>query len=290
MAKLNNRPYQLFAKMAQKAKAEGKGYNEMLGMAAWAMKELNVPPQQAVKMIRIASHTVTRREPGNGEIERWVNKVYQPSAIMRPYDQPKNGIKVEQLLIDEFSRKGSIDRLRKQSKRIPTDPAKILSEFYEPSALLHLTPHWAQPKDVMSCEEWIEQDLSDKQFICPAHLKSKDLGRCLDNVLHRRFLVYESDRDGLAGNWDGQAGCIDRLAKDMPLRQVVFSGGKSLHGWFDISTRRKDQVQDFIGLCIQLGADTAALRPAQLVRMPLGLRRDAGKKPTTQKVLFYNAN
>jgi hypothetical protein len=141
----------------------------------------------------------------------------------------------------------------------------------------------------MTVKEWVEQDLREMQYICPAHLKCRELGRCLDNVDFRRYLVYESDREGLAGNWDGQAGCIDRLSKDMPLKMVVFSGGKSLHAWFDISTRRKDQVQNFIGLCIQLGADPAALRPAQLVRMPGGIRREAGQLQTKeQKVIYYD--
>ena len=265
------------------------GFNQQIGMAAWAMKELHVPPQQAVDMIKRASQSVSRREPGRGEIERWVNKVYQSTAKLKPYDQPKHGIKVEQKLIDEFSSRGSIKALQSKSSPIPMNAKRILCDLYHENSLLHLTPHWAQPKEVKSVAEWTQQNLNDMQFICPAHLKCREMGRCIDNVDHRHYLVYESDRDGLASNWDGQAGCIERLAKDMHLRLIVYSGGKSLHAWFDISTRRKDQVQNFLGLCIQLGADPAALRPAQLVRMPWGIRREAGK-PTTkkQKVIFYD--
>ena len=288
MAKLNKNPHKIFAKLAAKAESEGKGYNDQIGMAAWAMRELNVPPREAVDMIRKASANVTRREPGKGEIERWVNKVYQPQSKIRPYDSPDNGVKVKPQLIEEFANKGSIDRIRNSSSTIPSKPSEILEEMYNPESLLHITPHWAQSKDVMECEEWCRSDLSDKQFICPAHLKSKDMGRCIDNVLHRKFVVYESDRPGLAGEWDRQAGCIERLAQDMPLRLVVWSGSKSLHAWFDISTRRKDHVKDFLTLCCKLGADPAALRPAQLVRMPWGIRRDYEKKPQIQKVLYFN--
>ena len=288
MAKLIKNPHKLFLKLAQKAEAEGKGFNEQIGMAAWAMRELNVPPQQAVEMIVDAAKTVTRRQPGKGEIERWVNKVYQTNATLRPYDQPKTGIKVEQRLIDEFSSKGSIRKIMDRSQPIPSDPSEILSQFYRPDALLHLSPSKFEPKDVMTCSEWLEQDLSAKQFICPAELKCKEMGRCLENVDFRNFLVYESDRPGLAGNWDAQAGCIERLSQDMPLKLIVYSGNKSLHAWYDISTRRKDQVQDFIGTCIKLGADQASMRPAQLVRMPWGIRREFQKKPKTQKVIFYD--
>lgn len=288
MAKLTPNPHKLFAKLVEKAKAEGKGYNEMFGMAAWAMKELNVPPEQAIEMITKASESVTRREPGKGEIHRWVNKVYQPEAQLKPYDQPKQGVRVEQKLIDEFASKGSLERIRNRSLRIPSEPEQILSSLYQGNTLLHLTPHWAQPKEVKTCEEWIKSDLSQIQYICPAALKSKDMGRCIANVMHRHYLVYESDRPGLASNWDAQAGCIERLMKDMPLRLIVWSGGKSLHAWFDISTRRKDHVQNFLGTCIKLGADPAALRPAQLVRMPYGIRLESNKSPKIQKVLFYD--
>ena len=60
MAKLTPDPYKLFAKLVEKAKAEGKGYNDQIGMAAWAMKQLNVPPQQAIDMITAASESVTK--------------------------------------------------------------------------------------------------------------------------------------------------------------------------------------------------------------------------------------
>ncbi len=288
MAKLNKNPHKIFAKLAAKAESEGKGYNDQIGMAAWAMRELNVPPQEAVDMIRKASTNVTRRDPGKGEIERWVNKTYQPQSKIRPYDSPDNRTKVKPQLIEEFANKGSIDRIRNSSSAIPSKPSEILKELYTPESLLHITPHWAQSKDVMECEQWCRSDLSDKQFICPAHLKSRDMGSCIDNVQFRHFLVYESDRPGLAGEWDRQAGCIERLAQDMPLRLIVWSGSKSLHAWFDISTRRKDHVKDFLTLCCKLGADPAALRPAQLVRMPWGIRRDYEKKPQIQKVLYFN--
>ena len=89
MAKLTPNPHKLFAKLVEKAKAEGKGYNDQIGMAAWAMQQLNVPPQQAIDMIKLASKSVTRRQPGRGEVERWVNKVYQTKATLRPTINPR---------------------------------------------------------------------------------------------------------------------------------------------------------------------------------------------------------
>jgi hypothetical protein len=50
----------------------------------------------------------------------------------------------------------------------------------------------------------------------------------LDNTGPRRFLIVEADSGGL----DDQAAVIWHLAKLAPLAAVVFSGSKSLHGWF----------------------------------------------------------
>ena len=187
-------------------------------------------------------------------------------------------------MIDEFSKSGSIKALKDSSDKIPPTTGEILSDLYESDALLHLSPHPCQAREIKSRDEWVAGDLEDRQYICPAHLKSREMGRTKENVLYRHFIVYESDRDGLANNWDAQAGMIKRLSKDLPLKLVCWSGNKSLHSWFDCSTRRKDHVQNFISLCVQLGADPACLRPAQLVRLPWGIRSSNQK---IQKVIYY---
>ena len=145
--KAQQNPHKIFAKLAAKAESEGKGYNDQIGMAAWAMRELNVPPQEAVDMIRKASTNVTRREPGKGEIERWVNKVYQPQSKIRPYDSPDNGVKVKPQLIEEFGEQG----IYKPNQKFIIYHTiqtffEILGELYTPESLLHITPHWHNPK------------------------------------------------------------------------------------------------------------------------------------------------
>lgn len=264
--------------------------NHKIIRAMNAMARLNIPPAQAVEKIKEACETVTRRSLGPGEVERIANMVYGNygnSDKVRPYDKPRPGIKVNQTLIDEFCVGGSIDELRSQSQPIPKDGREILDALYAPDALLHITSNPCLSKDIRKCSDWPVNDLQASQYICPSHFRDAELGRRQDNVLHRHYLVFESDRPGLANNWDAQAGIIKRLAKSLPLVLVCWSGNKSLHSWFDCSTRRKDQVQDFITLCVQLGADPACLRPAQLVRMPWGIRKDNGK---IQKPIYFHAN
>lgn len=284
MARLGKSAPARFTALYEKAAKEGWGYHEQMLKAASLMKDLGVEPGDAIQMMEKAGDEVTRRRQEPGEIRRVVGFVYQNEYTPKPYDTPKHGVKAQPGLIQEFARNGSIKRLMGQSQTIPQTMGEVLAKLYEPTALLHLSPHHCQPQDVKSCKEWIQSDLTDRQYICPAHLKSREVGRRNDNVMHRHYIVYESDRDGLAGNWDAQAGIIERLAQDLPLRLCVASGNQSIHSWFDCTTRRKDQVKDFITKCVELGADPACLRPAQLVRAPWGVRTSNGK---TQKVIYY---
>jgi hypothetical protein len=139
-------------------------------------------------------------------------------------------------------------------------------------------------RDVKPRADWVNDGLDPYQYICPNPLKGLDRGRCLDNILSRKFVVFESDHPNIAGNWDIQAGLIDRLAKDMPLRMIVWSGNKSLHAWFQVEGREERKVYKFLNLATMLGADSASLRPSQLVRMPWGKRTDNNK---VQKVIYY---
>lgn len=284
MAKLGKYAHEQFHELFVKAEKENWGYHEQIVKSAGLMKRLGVDPEVAADMMEAAGESVTRRNLEPGEVRRVVNWIYKDDGEVRPYDSPKHGAKVEPKLIKEFSSSGCIETLKSASDSIPQTSKEILSELYEESALLHLSAHHCQPKDVKTRKQWTDGDLSDRQYICPSHLKCVEMGRCKANVDYRHFIVYESDRDGLAGQWDAQAGVIARLAKELPLKLVTWSGNVSLHSWFDCRTRRKDQVKDFITLCVQLGADPACLRPAQLVRLPWGLRTSNQK---IQKVIYY---
>jgi NAD kinase len=121
------------------------------------------------------------------------------------------------------------------------------------------------------------------QYLCPCIFKATEKGRLKENVDRRRYIVFETDER--PGDWDGQAGLIDRLAQELPLRMVLWSGNKSLHAWFDGSTPLKDKIQKFHDLVITLGGDRAVLREAQMVRFPWGTN---SKTNNPQKVIYYS--
>ena len=65
---------------------------------------------------------------------------------------------------------------------------------------------------------------------------------------------------------------------------VVHSGGKSLHGWFNVADRADEQIWPFMRYAYQLGADHVTWRRSQFVRIPGGTRQD-GKR---QRVFYFD--
>ena len=76
------------------------------------------------------------------------------------------------------------------------------------------------------------------------------------------------------GSLNQQAAILWHLARYAPLALVVFSGSKSLHGWFFCAGQPEDRVQRFFDYAHSLGADSLLWTRSQFVRMPDGTRSD----------------
>ena len=102
----------------------------------------------------------------------------------------------------------------------------------------------------------------------------------LDNTGPRQNIVVEFD-DGATP--DEQAARHIWLSEYRKLRMVVFSGSKSLHGWY----QAKDEAEDrkFMEEAVRLGGDPKTWLKSQFVRLPNGQREDG----TIQRVEFFDA-
>lgn len=118
--------------------------------------------------------------------------------------------------------------------------------------------------------EWLAQSDCPGPFICPSTFRPGTYSRRAANVLAAKFLVIESDtlsRDeiGAIFSW------LD-TALGIPLRAVVDTGGKSLHGWFDQPAPGVNgQLKKWLP---RLGCDPALFNPAQPCRLPGAKRGD----------------
>ena len=105
---------------------------------------------------------------------------------------------------------------------------------------------------------------------------------CLDNTGPRHYLVVEFDE----GTQDKHAAILIELAQIAPLCLAVLSGGKSLHGWFDVKASSPELQLSFMRRAVQLGADPATWTRCQFVRMPDGLRNNGNR----QSIIYFNPN
>jgi hypothetical protein len=102
----------------------------------------------------------------------------------------------------------------------------------------------------------------------------------LDNTGPRQNIVVEFD-DGATP--DEQAARHIWLSEFRKLRLVVYSGSKSLHGWYEAQNEADDRK--FMEEAVRLGGDPKTWLRSQFVRLPNGQRENG----TIQRVEFFDA-
>lgn len=128
------------------------------------------------------------------------------------------------------------------------------------------------------------------QFIVPTPMENdyalnesgKRSIRCLGNTAKRWFLVIEFDR---ISSQDDQFRLHYELAKSAELRMLVFSGNKSIHGWYNVYRKPVEEVKSLMSHATTLGADPMTWIRCQYVRFPGGTN---SKTKTRQEILYYN--
>jgi hypothetical protein len=126
-----------------------------------------------------------------------------------------------------------------------------------------------QPSDTVyfkSVKDWISSEPKGN-FTCPSTFKQGSYSRSNENVLSRKYLVIESDEL----DQDSVTAVFKWCRKFMTLRAIVYTGGKSLHGWFDFPSALT--LETLKSVLPKVGCDAALFKPAQPVRMP-GVKRD----------------
>jgi hypothetical protein len=84
--------------------------------------------------------------------------------------------------------------------------------------------------------------------------------------------------------FDATAALILYLARLLPLFLIVFSGNKSLHGWFLVQGMTSEARKGFMDEAIKLGACSSTAGKSQFVRIPGGRRQNGAE----QTVFYFN--
>lgn len=133
---------------------------------------------------------------------------------------------------------------------------------------------------IQTVQDWLKV-AGDYQFVVPNPMRGahglnklgKKSARCQSNVRYRRLLVAEFDDKALSKAM--QAQLLSALDRIVPLKLAVDSGGKSLHGWFQVDhLSERNQVRFYMAACA-LGADPSRWDICGFVRMPGGTRKES---------------
>ncbi len=181
-----------------------------------------------------------------------------------------------------------LEQLSERSAKLPVDPWSYLSRLYRPDDFVCLgqTAYEFGTQKLGAWEEPLK--FHDYEYVSPNPMKfewgfTKDgepSMHCLDNCGPKIFQVVEFD----FGTAAEHAALLRWLGTKMPLVLVVYSGGKSLHGWFNVRGRAEEHVLAFFQDAVTLGADPKMWSPVQFSRLPAGTN---SRKQTHQSVLVF---
>ena len=291
---------------------EGQGVNNWTIRVAHKLRRDGYNASEANEII----HERTSRSDNfvaEAEISRAIETVYKKrsrpnAANMKPkWPQTSsntiNEILAKPMSLEEFNASSPSD--------LAVDTREALDILFPGNPLLCLGSRNDRVMTRLK-SDW-NKDVFRKQLIVPNTMSAKEgmtqtgrlSSRCLDNTGPRRFLVMEQDPPRWkdleesakeinvseeayqATQLANQGTILYHLNQFMPLACAVFSGNRSLHGWFYVEDVPEAERIRFFRYCIQLGADPAMWTKCQLTRLPGGYRTPGSQH---QKIHYLNIN
>ncbi len=295
---------------------EGSGLHQWLFRAACALKPWR-DDESIAHLLTAATHGTRRnlqreiREAVRDAKSNW--KPGEKTPLMRcgalpPSWPERNDEQIEAILTDGYGEgdlwEASPRRFEVESE---SDTGEMLAQLFPGNPLLCIG--WRKDAFATREREAWKQFKPPLQFIVPSPMSERE-GTTKDgkpspktnaNTGPRRFLVIEFDfkpetcaadarlaavgaRHGLYHTRDLCACLLHHLATLAPLALVVWSGGKSLQGWFPVIGLPEQMPRDLFHRACLIGADRATWTPSQFIRVPYG-QRDNGK---IQIPIYFN--
>ena len=256
---------------ARKARG-GKGHHEFLRDLTIRAAENQPDFEKALAWCRQAADHFTRRPRQTNELRNLLTGAYE--LIDRPTpSEPKPAANLA-LRNAHRGREGDLDALRITSDLTVRTAGQALLRLFDPSDWICVMRQVERPEFDFA-GNWAEKpDLGDYQFVAPNAFHQNTLSRGRQGVLKRLLIVHEGDDKGF--DHEAQIGPVSKLTEIFPLLMVVWSGGKSLHAWYQINN--PSNLDDFTRLSALLGGDTHCHKPNHPVRLPLGLRPGRGRQ------------
>ena len=267
----------------------GEGFHNWLFCAARALWKCGRDEPDIVALLESAAATCGRYVPQR-KIENAVRNsqgsAFQPASLQR---QAWPSVNTEQREAITASAFGLVDLWEISPIRFEDSAAhteKIIDVLFPGNPWLCVGA--SQSNFKTRRREELRGELASLALIVPSPMTAQtgytqegnESEHSLENTGPRRFLVIEQDR----GSIDEQSAILYHLAQRAPLTLAVFSGSKSLHGWFYCADVAEEKISRFFRYAASLGADWQMWTPCQLARMPDALRDNGAR----QAVYFFN--
>lgn len=252
----------------------GQGLHLDIFRATIIMLEQGYPDPTVFEFIRRAADTVPDRHVPDRELHGAIR--YAKARLAGEAGSLNTWPKFEQAYRAEVVTRHAVDlrRLAAASAKLPTAPFEYMKRIYGHDEFVCLG-RTAFEFGTQRVGEWYEPlQYYEYEYISPNPMKfewgfTKDNEpsmHCLDNCGPKIFQVVEFD----FGTTAEHAAILKYLAQKMPLILIVYSGGKSLHGWFNVKGRAEEHVLAFFKDAVTLGADPKMWSPVQFSRLPGG--------------------
>ena len=239
------------------------------------------PDEQVLQITRNACRSIQRRPVPERELVSALNyakqgtdRVVQRWALFDP------------ALRSEIAKTASLADLKAASPQFPHTGEEALAALFPGDPLICM----GQTVDRFKTgplSKW--KGLSNGQFVVPNPMTTP-LGKTMDgrpsartnsNTGPRTYQVVEFD----TGTFDTHAAILLHLSTEVPLVMAVYSGSKSLHGWFRVKGMTAAAQREFFESAVRLGADHRMWTPSQFSRLPLGRNSRTNK---AQEVFYFN--
>lgn len=286
--------------------AEGTGLHPWLFRCACALKPWR-DDESTASLLTAATHGTRRnlqreiREAVRNARNDWkpgIPPQVQCPAVADTWPK-RNDEQIEAILADGY---GEADLWEASPRRFECESessaGEILALLFPGNPLLCIG--WRKDAFATRERETWQRFKPPLQFIVPSPMtqpegltrNGKPSPKTNANTGPRRYLVIEFDfkpeacaadtrlaaigaRHGLHHTRDLCACLLRHLATLAPLALVVWSGGKSLQGWFPVIGQPEQVPRDLFRLACLIGADRATWTPSQFIRVPYG-QRDNG--------------
>lgn len=277
-----------FERWTEQPWTDGDGLHNDIFVATCFLIEEGQTEDSIFEILRNAANEVDERYVPDRELRSAINYAIAKKngnviSISRPAVDPA----FQQEVISCHT--PNMDLLRHNAQNLDQNPVSYLKQLYKPGELICAaadTWNW----QTLPLEELLE--IASKyrlEFINPSPmsaysgvtLEGKTSTHCIENTGPRVYLAIEFDMATIKQ----QVSFHKFLSTRYPLVLLLFSGNKSIHGWYFVEGEDADKVDRFFDLACLLGADPKTWGVSQFVRMPGGWNN---KAETNQKVLYFN--